>query len=118
MNLDSYTSSDVSEKLSSRLWRRYDEEALRLLEEIRKDPSQAEVLIKGTEYIRCEIYQAQRREVIVKLEDFLCRRSKIALVERKDDMQKAPGLMEACEILFGDKAQDKFDEYFREQGTG
>lgn len=36
-------------------------------------------------------------------------------VERTDDMKKAPGLMEACEILFGSKAQEKFDEYFQEQ---
>ena len=118
MDLDSYTSPDASESLTSRLWRRYDEEALRLLEEIREDPSQAEVLIEGTEYIRCEIYQAKRREVIVKLEDFMRRRSKIALVERKEDMRKAPGMMEACEILFGDKAQEKFDEYFQPEIGG
>jgi glycerol-3-phosphate dehydrogenase len=114
MDLDSYTSPEATESLTSRLWRRYDEEALRLLEEIREDPGQAEVLIKGTEYIRCEINQAKRREMIIKLEDFLRRRSKIALVVRRDDIKNAPGLMEACEILFGDKAQEKLDEYFQE----
>lgn len=118
MDLDGYTSADASESLTSRLWRRYDEEALRLLDEIREDPAQAEVLIKGTEYIRCEIYQAKHREMIVKLEDFLRRRSKIALVERNTDMEKAPGMMEACQILFGDRAQAKFDEYFHEHTTG
>jgi glycerol-3-phosphate dehydrogenase len=118
MNLDNYTSEDAAESLTSRLWRRYDEEALRLLDEIREDPSQAEVLIKSTEYIRCEIYQARHREMIVKLEDFLRRRSKIALVERHEDIKQASGLMEACEILFGDQAQEKFDEYFQEQKPG
>ena len=76
MNLDSYTSPEASEKLTSRLWRRYGAEALGLLEDIREDPNQADILIKGTEYIRCEIQQAKRREMIVKLEDFLRRRSK------------------------------------------
>jgi glycerol-3-phosphate dehydrogenase len=85
-----------------------------LLAEIREDPRQAEVLIKGTDYIRCEIQLAKRQEMIVKLEDFLRRRSKIALVVRREDIRNAPGLMEACEILFGDRAQEKFDEYFRD----
>jgi glycerol-3-phosphate dehydrogenase len=115
MDLDSYTSPESSEKLTTRLWRRYGAEAIGLLENIREDPGQAEILILGTEYIRCEIHQAARREMIVKLEDFLRRRSKIALVAGKDDIKNSPGLMEACEILFGDQAAEKFDEYFRDQ---
>jgi glycerol-3-phosphate dehydrogenase len=113
MDLDGYTSPEASEKLTSRLWRRYGAEALSLLEAIREDPNQAKILIKGTEYLRCEIQQAKRREMIVKLEDFLRRRSKLALVVRKEDIKNTPGLMEACEILFGDQAQAKYDEYFQ-----
>lgn len=114
MNLDGYTSPESIETLSSRLWRRYDQQAFELLADIREDPRQAEVLIKGTDYIRCEIRLAKRQEMITKLEDFLRRRSKIALVVRREDIRKASGLMEACEILFGDQAQEKFDEYFAE----
>ena len=114
MNLDGYTSPESIETLSSRLWRRYDQQAFELLADIREDPRQAEVLIKGTDYIRCEIRLAKRQEMITKLEDFLRRRSKIALVVRREDIRKAPGLMEACEILFGDQAKEKFDEYFAE----
>jgi glycerol-3-phosphate dehydrogenase len=80
MDLDSYTSPESIEQLSSRLWRRYDQQAFELLAQIREDPRQAEVLIKGTDYLRCEIQLAKRQEMIVKLEDFLRRRSKIALV--------------------------------------
>lgn len=115
MDLDSLTAADSTEPLSSRLWRRYGAEAIHLLETIREDPAQAEILIEGTEYIRCELHQAARREMITKLEDFLRRRSKIALVVRKDDIRRSPGLMEACTILFGDQAQAKFDEYFENQ---
>ena len=87
------------------MWRRYGSEALGLLEDIREDPNQADILIKGTEYIRCEIQQAKQREMIVKLEDFLRRRSKIALVVRKEEIKNAEGMMEACDILFGDEGQ-------------
>ena len=112
LQLDGYTAPESSEPLSSRLWRRYGSEALGLLENIREDPRQAEVLIKGTEYLRCEVAQAARREMITKLEDFLRRRSKIALVVRQDDIRRSPGLTEACELLFGGEAPAKLAEYF------
>ena len=115
MGLDSYTSADSIEALSSRLWRRYDQQAFELLAQIREDPGQAEVLIKGTDYLRCEILLAKRQEMIVKLEDFLRRRSKIALVVPRTTMRQAEGLMEACRILFGDdQAQTRFEEYFQD----
>lgn len=112
LGLDDMTDPDSSEKLSSRLWRRYGAVAFGLLERIREDPAQAEVLIKGTEYIRCEIDQTARREMVVKLEDFLRRRSKIAMVERKETIRRSPGLMEACRVMFGEEAEAKFKEYF------
>lgn len=113
--LDDYTSPEASEPLSERFWRRYGMEALDLVERIREDPSQAEILIRGTEYTCAEVDQAARREMIFKLEDFLRRRSKIALVVRKDEIRKAPGLLDACRLLFGDRAKERLDEYFLER---
>ncbi len=115
MNLDSYTSPHAIESLSHRLWRRYDQQALDLLAQIREDPRQADILIKGTDYIRCEVELIRQQEMVTKLEDFLRRRSKIALVVRHEDIRQADGLMEACRILFGDEAQAKFDEYFQQK---
>ncbi len=115
MNLDGLTSAEAHEPLSTRLWRRYAQGALVLLEKIREDPRQSEVLIEGTEYTRCEIEQTAHREMITRLEDFLRRRSKISLVTREEVIHAAPGLREACQMLFGDDAQAKFDEYFRDQ---
>jgi glycerol-3-phosphate dehydrogenase len=112
LDLDGLTSAESSERLSTRLWRRYGANALGLLENIREDPRQAEVLIRGTEYLRCEVAQAARREMITKLEDFLRRRSKIAQVLRKADIEASPGLAEACELLFGEQAGQKLAEYF------
>ncbi|MGM0984118.1 MAG: glycerol-3-phosphate dehydrogenase/oxidase [Pseudomonadota bacterium] len=114
MELDVMTSPEASEPLTARLWRRYGTHALDMLEEIREDPRQGELLIEGTEYLRCELGQAQRREMITRLEDFLRRRSKISLVVSNARIRQSPGLMEACEILFGDQARERFDEYFAE----
>lgn len=112
MNLDAMTSERSSEMLSTRLWRRYGTAALAMLEAIRADLSMAEVLIENAEYIRAEIEQAARREMITKLDDFLRRRSKIALVVHQDALRDSPGLKEACAILFGADGDARFNEYF------
>ena len=114
MRLDDLTEETASEPLSTRLWRRYGAAAFNLLEEIRQDPAMGEVLIKGTEYIRCELHHAAKREMVTRLDDFLRRRSKIALIERTKTIHDAPGIHEACRILFGDNAQIRFEEYFKE----
>lgn len=111
MGLDDMTDASSSELLTQRLWRRYGRSAIEMLEMIREDPSCAELLIENAEYLRCEIEHAARREMITKLEDFLRRRSKISLVVRRDEIINAPGLKEACEILFGDEAEAKLQEY-------
>ncbi len=111
MDLDDMTSASSSEPLTQRLWRRYGANALELLESIRQDPDSAKLLIENAEYLRCEIEQAARLEMITKLEDFLRRRSKISLVVSREDVINAPGLKEACKILFGDQAEAKLQEY-------
>jgi len=114
MGLDELTSSGASEVLSTRLWRRYGAQAIGLLENIREDPKMAEPLIEGTDYIRCELTQAARREMIVTLEDFLRRRSKLALVARHEDLKQSQGIKDACDILFGENAPERWQEYFGE----
>lgn len=109
--LDRLTPSGSTEPLSERLWRRYGDKAIDMLEAIREDPAQAELLIENTEYIRCEIVEAAHSEMIVKLEDFLRRRSKISQVLRAEEIAQSPGLKEACEILFGDQAEQRLQEF-------
>ena len=50
-------------------------------------------------------------KMVVKLEDFLRRRSKISQVVRREDILASPGLAEACSILFGDAAELRLSEY-------
>ena len=63
-----------------------------------------------------EIELAARREMITKLEDFLRRRSKISLVVRHDELLQSDGLKVACEILFGEHAEEKLQEYMLAHG--
>ncbi len=89
MELDELTSAGASEVLSKRLWRRYGAQAIGLLENIRENPDMVEPLIEGTDYIRCELTQATRREMIVTLEDFFTTfAQKLALVARHEDLKK------------------------------
>lgn len=105
--LDARTSPQSSEPLSTRLWRRYGLDAFSLLDKIAADPRAAELLIERAEYLRCEIELAAEKEMIVTLDDFLRRRSKIALVVRQRDLLESPGLREACRILFGERAEQE-----------
>ena len=111
MNLDALTDPSSSEPLSERFWRRYAESAFGLLERIREDESVAALLIENAEYTRCEIELAARLEMIVKLEDFMRRRSKIEQVVKREAIVSAPGLREACQILFGEDADERLEEY-------
>ena len=99
------------EPLSQRFWRRYGLNAFSLLERIKQQPESGKLLIENAAYLVCEIELAARTEMIVTLEDFLRRRSKIALVVDKQTLLNSKGLLQACEILFGELAQQKLEEY-------
>ena len=111
LGLDDMTDPRSSEPLTDRLWRRYGANAFEMLEAVRENPRNADRLLEHAEYLRCEIEQAGRREMITKLDDFLRRRSKISLVVRRRDFIDDPNLRGVCEILFGDQAEAKLREY-------
>jgi alpha-glycerophosphate oxidase/glycerol-3-phosphate dehydrogenase len=111
MDLDAMAPDALSEPLSERLWRRYGEAAFQLLERVREDRSAVELLIEGAEYIRGEVELAARREMIVRLEDFMRRRAKIEQVLRWQEITAAPGLAEASRIFFGDAGDARLREY-------
>ena len=82
-----------------------------MIDSIPEDPRMGEAVIAGADYLRCELDLAARREMIVELDDFLRRRSKIALVMPRDELERADGLRTACQILFGDRAEEKLSRY-------
>jgi glycerol-3-phosphate dehydrogenase len=109
LNLDEKLTGRI-EPLSMRLWRRYGSDALSILESIANDWRMTDVVFAG--FIRGELQYIGQREMVTKLEDFLRRRSLLALTERSSTLAADRGLTEACQILFGDEAQSKLDEYF------
>ncbi len=114
LGLDEIVASDTEEALSVRLWRRYAAHADEMLDAIEGEPSLCETLIENTGIRRCEIDYLVDREMIVKLEDYLRRRSKIELLVSRAELRQSAGLFEACEKLFGEDAKKRFDEYFAE----
>jgi glycerol-3-phosphate dehydrogenase len=115
MKLDALRTKPDTEPLTDRLWRRYGRRAFDLLEMIRADPAMGEDIMNSADYLRAELYNAAEHEMIVKLDDFMRRRSKIDLVVHDDDVRSSPGLDEVAEILFGDRADERLQEYFAEK---
>ena len=115
MKLDGLRTKPDTERLSDRLWRRYGRRAFDLLEAIRADPAMGEDIMDSADYLRAELHNAAEHEMIVKLDDFMRRRSKIDLVVHDDDIRNSPGLREVAEILFGDHAEQRLAEYFAEK---
>ena len=115
MKLDRLRTKPDTEPLSDRLWRRYGRRAFDLLEAIRADPTMGEDIMGSADYLRAELHNAAEHEMIVKLDDFMRRRSKIDLVVSDDQIRNSEGLSEVAEILFGDDAERRLTEYFDEK---
>ena len=112
LGLGHMPAGDTGEMLSERLWRRYGEHAMPMLELIAREPSMAQTLIEGSGVRRCELDHLAENEMIVRLEDYLRRRSKLELLISRERLKSRRGLSEVCARLFGAQAQDKHDEYF------
>ncbi len=115
MKLDRLRSKPDTEPLTGRLWRRYGRRAFTMLEAIRADPAMGEDVMDSADYLRAELHNAAQHEMIVKLDDFMRRRSKIDLVVHDDDIRNSDGLHEVAEILFGEEADRRLAEYFAEK---
>jgi glycerol-3-phosphate dehydrogenase len=102
------------ETLTERLWRRYGLRAFTMIEAVRHDPTMADDVIEDAEYVRAELEYGAPTEMVTRLEDFLRRRSKIAMVIGHADLQQSKGLHEACRMLFGADASRRHEEYFGE----
>jgi len=111
MRLDDLRAKKGVEPLSERLWRRYGRRAFTMLDEILEDPTMGEDILESADYLRVELHYAARDEMITHLEDFMLRRSKIDLVVRSEKTRNTDGLREVAEILFGDDAPAKLEQY-------
>ncbi|MDJ0922978.1 MAG: FAD-dependent oxidoreductase [Acidimicrobiia bacterium] len=112
MKLDDLRHKPDVEPLSDRLWRRYGRRAFEMLDEIRANPEMGKDIMKNADYLRVELHVAAGTEMITKLEDFMRRRSKISQVISDDVIAESAGVREVAEILFGDQADARLEEYF------
>ena len=112
MRIDNMRDKPGSEPISERLWRRYGRRAFDMLDHIREDPSMAEDILDSSDYLRVELHNTASTEMVVKLDDFLRRRSKISLITRESEVRESEGLDEVARILFGEKAESKLVEHF------
>ncbi|MEE2683182.1 MAG: glycerol-3-phosphate dehydrogenase/oxidase [Actinomycetota bacterium] len=112
MRIDDLRDNVGSEPISERLWRRYGRRAFDMLDDIREDPSMADDILDSSDYLRVELHNTASTEMVVKLDDFLRRRSKISLITRDEDVRSSEGLHEVAKILFGSSAEAKLAEHF------
>lgn len=117
MHLDEMRSKPDTEPLSVRLWRRYGRRAFDMLEHIRDDSSMATDVMESADYLRVELHNAADHEMIVKLDDFMRRRSKIDLVVADDEFVGSDGLAEISQLLFGGDGERKLDEFYQERAA-
>ena len=69
----------------------------------------------NADYLRVELEVAADTEMITRLSDFMRRRSKISQVVYDEQMKDSPGLLEAAQILFGDAAEARIEQYWEEK---
>lgn len=115
MDLDGLRIKANTEPLSDRLWRRYGRRAFDMLDEIRQDPAMGEDIMESADYLRVELHHTAQNEMVVRLEDFLRRRSKISQVVPTHQIDGTPGLEEVAEVLFGHQAQERLDQYYAQR---
>ena len=106
MKIDLLTSQKAVESISTRLWRRYAEDAFLLLERIAEDPKELTPVLQCANYLLCEVHYAAEHESIVELSDFLRRRGKLSLVVRHDTLINDPGFSNLVNILFAHTSYD------------
>ena len=81
------------------------------------NPELKEELIPGSECLKVEAAHARDHEMVVHLEDFLRRRTKISMMISQKNLEENPATKEACQILFGDHSVDRWTSFI-ESCTG
>jgi glycerol-3-phosphate dehydrogenase len=98
---------------SARLWRLYGDDALSLAERIQADPALAEPVIPEAPVLFAEVAHMADHELVVDLEDFLRRRTRLSQVVKHEVLEQSAGLKKAANMLFGQDADKRWQAYFQ-----
>ena len=99
--------------LAQRLWRNYGEDAIRILELMHREPALKELIVASAPLVLAEASYMAEEEMVEGMEDFLRRRTRLALVVRREELAQSQGLYQACKILFGERADEEWERYFK-----
>ncbi len=111
IKLDDSTPPNASEQSSTRLWRRYGNKAFDILNQVEANPELKKELIPGSECLTVEALHAKDYEMVVQLEDFLRRRTKISMMISQRNLEESPATKQACQLLFGDHFQERWTNF-------
>ncbi len=101
----------LTEEDSTHLWRRYGRAAYQCLEIMRRDARMTEKVLGNI--LRAELHYIAEKEMVIHLEDFLRRRTRLELIMHRAALRCDPGLPEAAQILFGKSAGREIEQYFQ-----
>ena len=88
------------------LWRRYGSQAWAVLA-FAADVSLARSMVDLADLCEAEVLHMRESEMIVRLEDFLRRRTALLQLNRASDLAADPGVKRAAAILLGDRGLDE-----------
>ncbi len=100
----------LTENQIDRIWRRHGKTGFKALEMIKRDPGMLEKMLAGI--TRAELLLMREDEMVVHLDDFLRRRTHLALTEHRAALRCHPALPETARILFGKNAEKEIERYF------
>lgn len=103
--------AQLSDAGVERLWRRYGLDANTIIEHIQDNPDLGKPFLQHCEFLAAEFSVIKATEMVVKLEDFIRRRSKLGLIRPHQVLSSDLGLMKICEVLFEKDAKKRYDEY-------
>ena len=86
---------------AARLWRRHGRRALEVADLVEESPELGEPLSDVVECCAAEVMVMGRHEHILSMEDFLRRRTMLAMLETAETLRRDPGVERAARLLFG-----------------
>ena len=94
----------IDEPAATRLWRRHGRRALEMADLVEESPELGEPLSDLVECSAAEVTVMARHEHILSMEDFLRRRTMLAMLETAETLESDPGVARAATLLFGSAA--------------
>lgn len=99
------------------VWRRYGTRAWAVLA-LAAEWSLAESMMEVADFCEAEILHMREAEMVVRLEDFLRRRTKLLQLHRAADLAADPGVQRAAAILLGDSGLDELRAMAERSASG